>query len=261
MNRKPSLDELYSKTSKHSHYQALPTAVLDLLEETPPGIRSRFERERLQFLQRHLPIGGLEVADIGGNTGYFTIELLNLGARKLTYYEGNRSHAEFLHAAAEQLSLLDRLQIHNSYLDLAATELPAPVDLTLLLNVLHHSGDDYGAARSIDHAKALILRSINHLARSSRWLLLQIGFNWKGDRNLGLFADGTKQEMLHYLEEGTRSDWQVQAVGIAEELNGDIEYATPNAENLVRCDAMGEFLNRPLLLLRSKRIESLEGLP
>ncbi len=85
-------------------------------------------------------------------------------------------------------------------------------------------------------------------------LAFQMGFCWKGNRNLPFFTKGTKGEMIHFILEGIQGFWEIMATGIPEKHGEEIVYCPLNAQNIQRNDSLGEFLNRPLFLLRSKII-------
>lgn len=251
MNATPLLD-LYQRTSKHSNYQLLAPALEPLIDTRAIDVRSRHERERLAYILARLPVEGLQMADIGGNTGFFSFELLAHGARRVDYYEGNAAHHDFVQAAAQRLALGDDLRTHPRYVNFDPGEL-APQDCTLLLNVLHHLGDDFGMpGMAMDLAKLRMLGCLATLSRSSRLVVLQIGFNWKGDRHQPLFESGTKAEMIHFIERGTGHDWEIMAIGVAERSGGHVVFRDLSARNLPRDDSLGEFLNRPIFILRSR---------
>jgi hypothetical protein len=250
----PSLLELYHVASKHSHYQILPAALEPLVRPDQITVKSRHESERLAYIVSKLSVSGLRVADIGGNTGYFSFELLERGARQVDYYEGNKAHHDFVRAAATQLGLSDRLRTFNRYVTFTRNEL-AGVDCTLLLNVLHHVGDDFGRADlNREAAKQSILTSLAALSRQTRLLVFQLGFNWKGDRQQPLFAHGTKSELIEFVASGTAGDWTMHALGIAEKRGNAIVFSDLSESNLARNDALGEFLNRPIFVLQSKHL-------
>lgn len=81
-----------------------------------------------------------------------------------------------------------------------------------------------------------------------------MGFNWKGDSKECLFENGTKAEMEQFLKEGTKDYWNILFIGIAEKQNNDIIYQEMNKDNNKRQDDLGEFLNRPIFILKSKSI-------
>jgi hypothetical protein len=252
MNNNTLLD-LYHATSKHSNYQVLPSALRKLLRDQAVVVNSRHEVARWAYIRSRIDMSDMRVADIGGNTGFFSFEALDRGARSVHYYEGNKAHHDFVAAAAGELGLTDRLHASNRYVEFQDEEF-GPFDCMLLLNVLHHVGDDYGDRRlGIDNAKQVMLGSLASLARTTDWLVFQLGFNWKGDRNLPLFEHGTKSEMIDFITKGAGDEWEIVATGIAVQSDSGPLFEDLNESNVQRVDALGEFLNRPLFVMRSKR--------
>lgn len=248
--------DLYVTNSKHSNYQILPSRLRSVINATDLlKIKSRYEAERLRYILDNVNVEDSYVLDIGGNTGYFTFEMLENKARKVYYYEGNSAHAEFVKIASKILELEDKIEIHNCYFDFgAAKELERRYDITLLLNVLHHIGDDYGdTSMTMKEAKELMIEQLNCLAGITEVLILQLGFNWKGDRTKCLFEKGTKEEMTSFVSEGTRNRWVIDKIGVAESQNGMIKYCDLNAGNCKRNDELGEFLNRPIFIMKAKK--------
>lgn len=241
---------LYQISSKHSNYQILPKAVSDLIPSDSLTTLSRYEKERMDFLRKHMVLEGKRILDIGGNTGYFSFESLAAGALEVTYIEGNPQHAEFVHEAA---SILDApLKAINAYADFDSGLPGAPYDVILLFNVLHHFGDDFGdSAISIEEARNKIKKSIQSLNGQTRQLVLQLGFCWKGNRNHILFGSGSKQEMIDFVKEAVNGYWEIEHIGIAEGSREHIGYAPLNDDNIQRRDDLGEFLNRPIFILRT----------
>jgi SAM-dependent methyltransferase len=244
------LRELYEKTSKHSNYQVLPSLLEPYFTDNTLKVKSRHERERLSFILAHLNVTGKSVMDIGGNTGYFTFELLQAGANEVTYCEGNVAHAEFVREAGQLLGLGNRLDIRNEYFDFAEGNTVPYSDICLLLNVLHHVGDDYGDSRlSIAKAREEICRSLRAMTRHTSTLVFQLGFCWKGDRARGLFRDGTKQELIEFVSASVAGYWEIALIAVPEEIDGKVAYAPLSPSNQGRRDDLGEFLNRPLFIL------------
>jgi hypothetical protein len=249
-----TLLQLYQRTSKHSNYQVLSPMLAPLLEGRQIAVKSRHEQERLAYILSRLPVRGLQVADIGGNTGFFSFEMLAAGAERVRYYEGNAAHHDFVQAAAQHLGLGDRLRTHLGYVSFDACDL-APADCTVLLNVLHHLGDDFGRRDAgKEAARQQMLACLHALSHSSRMLVFQLGFNWKGDRHLPLFDEGTKAQMIRFIEQGTAADWEVCAIGIAERDGANMVYRDMSDRNIARDDTLGEFLNRPLFIMKSRRV-------
>lgn len=254
MNDLPALREAFARTrsgSKHACYQEVPSLLAPLLADAAePGLR-RYERARLRYLLEHVDVAGRRVLDIGCNGGFFLLELLAAGARHATGYEGSADHARFLGLAARELGLQERLQVHPRYFDFERES--GRYDVALLLNVLHHVGDDYGdPTLAVEEARAEILRSLRRMRSHCDALAFQLGFNWKGHRDACLFEHGTIEEMVAFVEDGVRGTWRVRRIGIAERLpDGAIAYRDLCAANRHRKDELGEFLNRPLFVLEA----------
>ena len=85
------LRDLFSQNSKHSNYQILSRRLAELLDGEEMEIHSRFEKERLiYFLSKYNPTGKT-IMDIGGNSGFFTFEMLDNRAQKSIIIEGNQA--------------------------------------------------------------------------------------------------------------------------------------------------------------------------
>lgn len=253
MQQIDELKQLYSENSKHSNYQILPSQLLRILGNDAIKVKSRFEQERLDFFLSKLDFEGQKILDIGGNSGFFSFESLANQAVSVHHYEGNQFHSQFVALAAKVLDLDSRMKVTNAYYTFDGSE-KEKYDIILLLNVLHHLGDDYGdSSLGMEKSKAQIVQQLNSLATQTQYLIYQMGFCWKGNRDFLLFDDGTKQQMINFVSQGIRDNWEVQAIGIAEKQNGKIIYNMPNEQNIQRDDALGEFLNRPIFILKSIR--------
>jgi SAM-dependent methyltransferase len=246
------LRTLYSAASKHSSYQILPPKLGRLLGESEIKPRSRHEAERFEFIKQHVSFAGKRVLDVGGNTGFFSFQALETGADEVCYFDGNESHAEFVRTAAKLMELTSRIQVEARYLDFSSANTGTCYDVGFLMNVLHHFGDDYGNAETLGpRVHQHILQSVIHLSRSVKCLVFQLGFNWKGNRELPLFRNGTKKEMIEFIVAGLSGSWKSRVIGAAERRNDAIQYFPLSEDNLLRIDSLGEFLNRPIFILDS----------
>lgn len=246
------LRALYAAAGKHAHYQVLPERLAALVGTDGLETVSRYERERWRYILENVAIAGKTVIDIGGNTGFFSFEAIGAGARHVSYYEGNPAHASFVRVAASALECADRIDVHEGYYDFSGN--PAGrYDVALLLNVLHHAGDDYaGATGSIAALREHVRRGLVHMSRLASTLVFQMGFNWKGDVTCPLFAGGTKREMIEFVAAIAGDIFDTQAVGVAAGTRDSVEYSGMDISNMERIDALGEFLNRPLFILKSR---------
>lgn len=247
--------ELYNKMSKHSSYQLLHPRLEKIVKQDEIHVKSRSEIERINYFVQNLDFNGKLVADIGGNTGYFSFAALDHGAACVDYYEGNQEHSQFVKTATQALSLVNNIIVHFQYIDLAYDQLTRPVDIVILLNVLHHIGEDYGSDNyDKDDALIHVADVLRHMADQARYMVFQLGFNWKGDRNLPLFQDGTKAQMIEFVRSISADYWSMENIGVAERIGNAVFYRDLNTENIERDDSLGEFLNRPIFILKSKCI-------
>jgi SAM-dependent methyltransferase len=252
MNKKKMI-ELYQSASKHSNYQILPAILEEIIPSEKIYVNSRFENQRLNFLKQHLDFNEKKIVDIGGNTGFFTFEAIDLGANEVIHVEGNKEHSEFVALAAKELVL--NITSENKYLGfIDSDEFPDNVDITFLFNVIHHLGDDFGdKTLNIREAKYEMSKTLNYFTNKTEYLVLQMGFCWKGDRNFLLFENGTKEELIKFVKDSIQDKWDIIAIGIAEEENGTTIYNELNSSNISRNDSLGEFRNRPIFILKKQK--------
>lgn len=252
MDSYENLVEYYNKSSKHSNYQILPNVLRKILKTSDINTKSRAEEERLKYITKIIEIKNLAVLDVGGNTGYFTFELLDAGAKHVDYFDGNHVHSEFVRLSAEATGLSEKLTVTNEYFQF--TKYEKKFDIALLLNVLHHVGDDYGGKiLTIEDAKKEIIKQLNSMSAYVNILVFQLGFNWQGNSDKCLFEHGTKQEMIKFITEGTAGYWNVDNIGVAISADEGIEYINSSESNISRNDSLGEFLNRPIFILSSRK--------
>jgi len=57
--------------------------------------------------------------------------------------------------------------------------------------------------------------------------------------------------MIEYVKSGIIGKWEIMSVGIAEEKCGAVVYRSVDDLNIERNDRVGEFLNRPLFIMKS----------
>jgi len=250
---KRDLIEKYSKNSKHSQYQILSNNLRKVVGGRGINTKTRFERERLDYILKKIRVTEKSILDIGGNTGFFTFELLEKGAKYVHYYDGNKEHADFVRLAAKVLHFEDKIKVTNKYISFN-NKFKEMHDISILLNVLHHIGDDYGDKDiTIEESKKTIINQLNSLKNNTTYLVFQLGFNWQGNKKKCLFEKGTKEEMIRFIKEGSQDNWEILNIGVAESTKVGIKYIDLNKRNIRRDDSLGEFLNRPLFILKSKK--------
>lgn len=249
--KKKKLEELYMTGSKHSNYQILPAILRGMIDTEELVIQSRYEQERFNYIMDNVDIKGKRVLDIGGNSGFFTFETYSNGAETVDYYEGNHVHAEFVKEAVNMLDLQQHIRVHPAYYLFDSSE--KKYDIAYCLNVVHHLGDDFGTDKEIEKAKESMAGCMNQMAKVTDIMVFQMGYNWCGDSRKGLFENGTKQEMEKFLQEETKDYWEIIKTGIAVGSRNHIQYVEKNNRNNQRDDTLGEFLNRPIFIMKSKQ--------
>lgn len=253
MNYRNQLINLYSNQSKHSNYQVLPTKLRDILNDGDIRTSSRFEKERLDYIVSAVNVSEKTVLDIGANTGYFSFELLDAGAKSVHCYEGNKEHASFIKVGARALGVDNNLTVTDSYYEFDGSD-KDHYDVGLLFNVLHHIGDDYGDnSIAVDKAKEAIIQQLNNMSSVADTLIFQLGFNWQGDSTKPLFANGSKAELIDFIRDGISEYWDIVSIAVAEGAKDSACYNEVNNTNIERNDSLGEFLNRPIFILKSNR--------
>lgn len=243
-----ALQQLIQNKSKHSQYQVLHPLLLKELNINYKT-KGKFETEREQYMNKYKPVVGLHILDIGANTGYFSLAAVDSGALSVISMEGNKDHAEFIQISSSVLGIDKKLEVQNIYFNFEEP-MEKIFDLTLCLNVLHHLGSDFSdKGMKLETAKDEMLKSLNSLAYYTRKCWIQIGFNWQGNRNKPLFSNGTKSELINFIENGTKNKWNILDIAV---FNPEtLCYETITDQTMKRFDEIGEFLNRPLFFMNS----------
>ncbi|MCB9248091.1 MAG: hypothetical protein H6613_05880 [Ignavibacteriales bacterium] len=128
---KNNLKELLQRSSKHCNYQVLPTSLRNFVDIEDLAINSRYEVERLEYLLKHIDPRGKSILDIGGNTGYFSFELLEKGASKVIFYEGNNAHADFVTEASKLIAKENLIDVQNEYFQFSKEQYRIQTDIVL----------------------------------------------------------------------------------------------------------------------------------
>jgi hypothetical protein len=215
------LHKLYHDASKHSVYQSVPAFVARALgyqEEIHSLWRSDAPRYDYLAARLGLPTGAT-IADIGANTGFFSLNLAHTRPDlRIAAYELNPRHAEFIRLAAGAFGL-EGVQVRAQSCDLAGLDRLPVFDAVLLLNVVHHAGFDFDGALP-DSNEAFTTYARDYLARlraHSRRLVFQIGSNRGGDKGRPLFERDNDVARLHWIADVLKAaGWEIDMLGYAQ---------------------------------------------
>ncbi|TLT08736.1 class I SAM-dependent methyltransferase [Aliarcobacter thereius] len=236
-------------TKHHLYHKNIPTRFINT--DTIIEFDKFYSKERFRFIKENIDFNNTNILDIGANNGYFILEALDNGSVNAIAYEGNKdSQQEFKNYINKSN---DNIKLYTEYYDFEKESVLGHFDITILLNVLHHLGDDFGDS-NLSREKALkeIIRYLNSILKNTNILIFQLGFNWKGNINLPLFENGTKKELIDFITNNLNNEYKILKIGIAEKKceGADIVYNELNEINIKRDDRLGEFLNRPLFIIR-----------
>jgi hypothetical protein len=195
-----ALLDRHSRGEKHIGYHILPERLNALLagsglenrytfHEPPNGWRSSASHDRLS--------SGRSVLDIGCNIGWF---LVGCAGRRCALARGRLGRQGLVRrvSGSRPIQRTGGARTASSCTPATTASTTGPIgqaggaaaphfDVALLLNVLHHLGDDYGdpglgIAASATRACCDQLNGLSTPGTTT--LLFQLGFNWKGNRQV-----------------------------------------------------------------------------
>lgn len=267
------LRNLYKDSSKHSTYQNIPCFVQEALgyqeniNEDWRGDTARYNYI-LGFLQK---IKVNSIVDIGANTGFFSHSLVkDLSDVSVTAVEPNSNHADFIREINTIFSL-DNIKVIDKSLQIDDFDNFKDVyECALILNVLHHAGVDFDKDKVKQPSEVwdYLENYLSKFSKVSSLIILQLGYNWGGDKTQPIVPTNDLYQMLFNLcYSAKRSGWNIREV--AYYFKRTQEYKTvpqsilriiDDNENEARdlfiswCSSMeistnSEFYKRPLLIL------------
>lgn len=251
-----NLISLLAARSKHSEYQEIFPELKKILGIQEMVVNGR-ENSRWNFMLENFNWHGARVIDIGANTGYFSMAAIQAQAKEVLAIEGNVEHAQFIRSAAKMLNFDSRIKVEQRYFEASNEEfifcdVNNAFDVVLYLNVVHHFGDDFGSKYMlIDDSLNEMRCQIQNISKYGEYCWFQMGFNWKGDRQKPLFSKGLKSELVNYVKLACNGFWDVKSISVYNEKSQAYEEISERL--MTRFDNLGEFLNRPLFLLKKTR--------
>lgn len=240
---------------KNQTYQSLPKFLSLDLEEL--GIESSltakhtntFDQARLDYILKKVKFRqGEKILDIGSNSGFFAFGLAEAADVHVTAIEGDEDNVQFISTVAEHYDLSKRINAINQTYNLKQTD--ERYTVKVCLNVLHHVGRYFGHAVNETDAYDQISDYITGLLIGADVLILQLGFNWKGQESQPLYKSGTKVEIIEHVKMRLNDDEYAVDVGILDPEDNSYRDQTPKL--LDRFDSLGEFANRPIFVIKRR---------
>lgn len=245
-------------TLREDIYQTYHPYILDRLSRTATDEVAAhsitLDKERAAFMFNHKSAVGQRVLDIGANQGFMSIEAALRGAQSVDAFESNEVDGLFLSRAAKAFAELRAVRAHtDNYAFEQANN--SSWNYVICLNVLHHIGRYFDAhVHSLSEAKTVMSRHLQGLLAKQGCVWLQLGFNWQGNTQQPMFAQGTKREMTDFVASLVGQGARLSTIGIYNPIGRAYESVTQGdwAHPLwQRIDSLGEFGNRPLYLIES----------
>lgn len=213
-----SLLALWHSAGKHGVYQQLPQFLSDDFGgiQAPIDERWRGDRSRLAYLRTCVDFKGLRIVDIGANTGFFSLTLAHDDGASVTAVEPDPANRDFLKAVGQHYGL-QHLNVSDAPVTLDTVGNLPQSDLVLLLNVLHHAGDDFDRAYVPEAAalQAYMTDYLGRLAKTTRAMIFQLGYNWCGNKATPILPVRRPFDMLDYLRPVfDQAGWHMDRVAV-----------------------------------------------
>lgn len=137
--------------------------------------------DRLDVISKYLSVRGGTAIDIGGNSGFYSLSLVDAGLLSSSVvYDTDVNALEAGRQMATMLGLSDKVKFVEKEITLENLKTVEPVDIVICLNLIHHSGKIF----DIEEVAKLgwgeySERWLSELKRISKVSILGLGFKSK----------------------------------------------------------------------------------
>ena len=209
------LFNLLTHQSKHGCYQTLPPKLLNQYPELNcVSYDRRLDKFRYKWITNHLNFHKKKVVEIGANIGYFSTRIADEFDAMVHAYEANSYHKKAIKLISSLMNIPNnRLIIHNKTVSFYNDESLEGGDVLILLNVLHHAGEDFMSKEVITlNAWGKNVKGIlQSLSGKFNFLVFQMGYTWKGWADEIVPPYKIVDFTLSLLEQ---SGWRIKHIGI-----------------------------------------------
>lgn len=159
------------------------------------------------------------MADLGGNSGYFSLSLLDAGmATKATIYDLGRKELEIGRVMAQKLGVDEKIEFVEQAISLDFLRSMPSVDTMICLNLIHHSG-------SVFDLEAVQSQGWGHYA--SEWLeasraradFLIFGVGFKGLDKPAHWGTPLEKRARELYQRAERAGWKVMYDANVEDIH------------------------------------------
>lgn len=170
------IDELGAYTRFPERLKEIDPALKDLEKPDEFGMI-----DRLNAIKQYWPAPGGKAIDLGGNSGFFSLSLVDAGLLTSSIvYDADKKALEAGKEMASRMGLSDKVQFVEQDISLRFVKAMKPVDTSICLNLIHHAGSVFDIEEVEKHGwQAYAEEWLSELRRLSSLSILGIGFKSK----------------------------------------------------------------------------------
>ena len=269
------LHSLYAQISKHCQYQALPSFMRGNAElESERYKHFKLCDERLEFVRKSDVLHDANsIVEVGANIGFFALSLAHENCNILIKtVEAEDTFCEITRKIATSYEL-SNVHVESDFFPFLNGSIQPAADVAIIFNVIHHGGYEYDqemcntAHDWFDYSQNVM----EGLAQNYKKLVMQIGYNWGGDRKHPIHA--TSDPVGYSIKLARMFDaagWRVVEIGIPVKKAESYDYLPvkirgrtleETCEQMINCEELNacsdfdlsEFFQRPIFILENTK--------